>query len=1082
MFNGLFMKTTNILLRTSLIIILISFINGISFGQQKYILEIEKSANPNFYEIQKAMNSYWEQIPESERKGWKNFKRWESFWERRVYPTGEFPDATKILQEWQKFQGKKNNNTIQATEEWKLLGPILNPSSVGNTRNQGIGRINRIRFQPDNDNIIWAGAAAGGVWKSVDGGKNWWSPPFTQFLSIGVSDIAIAERNPNIVYVATGDCEPSYSAYYSIGLIKTTNGGTNWEVTNLKYSLDNLNNVNRVLVHPDNPNIVIAGTNKGIYKSTDGGNSWGLKEGGKFFIDMEFMPGNPNIVYSSTKSWSGNNYIYKSSDNGDTWKIVQTYQGSLRVALAVTRFEPLFVYAVVASLDRGFKQLSVSVDGGENWDIVSNRETAKNILGWQDGGPNDHYESSYGQGEYDLCITVSPNNPYEVYVGGVNVWKSQNGGQTFTLTTHWYGGYQKPFIHADQHDLVFANSSNVLFAAHDGGIDKSTDGGFNWTNLSDGLSISQFYRLGCSVTNPNLIIAGSQDNGTRRFKNDGWMGVYAGDGMEAAIDPTNENRMYASNPNGELKRSANGGDYFSHMIGEAETDDKGDWITPFIINPVNTSVLYAGYNDVWRLTNYGTGHQKISNFGGNQNLFSLAIAPSDTNTLYAASIGDLHVTKDGGKNWTKKIYSGGPISYIAVDPANPNRVWITKSNYSSGNKVFEYDGATWKNISGNLPNVPVNCVVYQNGSPDRLYVGTDIGVFYSDYGSSYWEPFGIGLPNVIVQELEIQYSANKLRAATFGRGIWEADLMDCNLPQPQVNVIGETSFCDGDSVILEIANGFSDYIWSNGETSKRITIKQSGTYSVLINDPSGCKAKSKAIDVLVKTVNNLNITPVGKHPMCFGDSVQLSASLGFQSYLWSTGETTRKITVTNPGLYSVTGTTAGGCPAYAEFLVEISPAKPTISRYRNTLTASESAGYQWYLNGNKITGATQQSYKITSAGVYKVVVFDTDSCTNESDSIDVIVGVDEINYSTHSVTIQPNPGAGLYNVKIFLQIPSSIEMTLTNLIGIEVWSFKTEEEGNELTKEINIQSLPAGVYYLTVKFGSQRIIQKIVKE
>jgi len=164
------MKTKNIILKTTLIITIISFLSGISFAQQNFMAELEKSPNPNFYEIQKAMNNYWEQIPESERKGWKQFKRWESFWERRVYPSGEFPDATKILQEWQQFRGKKQHNTIQATAEWKLLGPILNPASVGNSRKQGIGRINRLRFQHDNDNIIWAGSASGGVWKSDDGG------------------------------------------------------------------------------------------------------------------------------------------------------------------------------------------------------------------------------------------------------------------------------------------------------------------------------------------------------------------------------------------------------------------------------------------------------------------------------------------------------------------------------------------------------------------------------------------------------------------------------------------------------------------------------------------------------------------------------------------------------------------------------------------------------------------------------------------------------------------------------------------------------------------------------------------------
>ena len=178
MFSGLNMKMKNHGLKLILIITFISFITSISFGQQNYMLSLEKSSNPNFYEMQKAINSYWEQIPESERKGWKNFKRWESFWERRVYPTGEFPDAAKILKDWQQTQMKNKINVIQSVSEWNLLGPIDNPASISGTRDQGLGRINRIRFQSDNDNIIWAGSAAGGVWKSVDGGKNWCSSPF----------------------------------------------------------------------------------------------------------------------------------------------------------------------------------------------------------------------------------------------------------------------------------------------------------------------------------------------------------------------------------------------------------------------------------------------------------------------------------------------------------------------------------------------------------------------------------------------------------------------------------------------------------------------------------------------------------------------------------------------------------------------------------------------------------------------------------------------------------------------------------------------------------------------------------------
>jgi photosystem II stability/assembly factor-like uncharacterized protein len=1063
----------------------------LSFGNlysQEPLVKLEQIKKPNFYDIDKIFNDYWSKIPEEqetentfEGEGRDQFKRWESFWQRRTYPTGEFPNATDILRDWEQYKAKNNKNSTQSAN-WTLLGPFDNPQPVPGQGEQGLGRINRIRFDPNNFRIIWAGSAAGGVWKSVDDGKNWATFPFTQFLSIGVSDIAISPQNSNIVYVATGDCEPSYESYYSIGLIKTTNGGTDWQVTNLKYSLSDNMNVNRVLVHPGDPNIVIVGTSDGIYKSTDGGNTWALKQGGAFFIDMEFMPGNPNVIYASTKTWSGTNYVYKSSDNGESWKIVQTYSNSLRVALAVSLAEPNYVYSLVSNLNRGFQSLSLSVDGGENWDKMADPSTVNNILGWYGGTGNDAVK---GQGEYDLCIAVSPSHGYEVYIGGINVWKSNNSGESFTILTDWTGGSGGAYVHADQHDLVFANYSTTLYSGNDGGIDRTTDGGTTWTNLTKGISNTQFYRLGCSVTNPNLIIAGSQDNGTRRLKSSTWNGINGGDGMEAAIDPTNENRMYCSiqTNNGQvLLKSGNGGSTFVRMLGQSETGQASDWITPYIINQQNPSILYAGFVDVWKLSNYGSTRSKISNFGGNQVIMSLALAPSDSNTLYTATMNDLHVTHDGGQTWNMRIYSGGPISCIAVDPQNPNRVWITKSNYTSGSKVYEYDGTTWKNISGNLPNVPVNCIVYQNGSPDRLYVGTDIGVFYSDYGSAYWEPYGSGMPNVIVYDLAIQYSTHKLRAATFGRGLWETDISNCNLPQPKITIIGDTTFCQGDSCILQAEDGFSNYNWTSGETTKSIIVKQSGAYSYVVNDTSGCSAKSPAIYVDVKTVNDLTITPVGKYPMCKGDSVQLNASLGFANYKWSTGETNRKITVYQPGTYSVTGTSSNGCTKTTEFTVVTSPAKPAITRYRNTLTSTDAFAYQWFLNDSIIPGATAQSYEITNDGTYKVEVFDKDSCFDISDSIFAILGVEDINQTQDYINIYPNPGTGIYNLNIKLKQPAKIEATLTNILGINVWSSVLMYNDGVLSQEIDIQNLPAGVYYLIIRYGSDSFIHKIVKE
>jgi len=273
--------------------------------------EILSKPNPNFFEIQKTRLEQFQLQDASERRGWKQFKRWEYFWGQRTYPSGEFPNGYKIYEDYTKFYKETNRNKLQGVQ-WRLLGPINTPSS-SSVREQGLGRINVVRVHPQNENELWIGAASGGLWRSTNNGSTWQNFPFTNFLSLGVSDIAIAKSNPNIVYVATGDADGSIGSggkdFYSIGLIKTTDAGATWSVTNFSKELHESTLISRVLVNPDNENIVIIATNNGIYKSIDGGISWELKTSEGAFIDMEFKPGDHNILYASTYSFGGSSFI-----------------------------------------------------------------------------------------------------------------------------------------------------------------------------------------------------------------------------------------------------------------------------------------------------------------------------------------------------------------------------------------------------------------------------------------------------------------------------------------------------------------------------------------------------------------------------------------------------------------------------------------------------------------------------------------------------------------------------------------------------------------------------------------------------
>ena len=850
----------------NLIILLISFViilNINNLYSRDNLQEIIAKPNPNFYEIQQARLNQFKVQDASERRGWKQFKRWEYFWGQRTYPSGEFPNGYQIYQEYSQFARKTEGNKLQGVQ-WTLIGPTKTPTS-SDIREQGLGRINVVRINPQNENELWIGAATGGVWRSTNNGGSWQNFPFTNFLSLGVSDIAIAETNPNIVYVATGDADGSIGTggkdYYTIGLIKTTDAGSSWNVTGFSRELPESKLITRVLVNPDNENIILIATSGGIYKSTDGGNTWSLRTTEGAFIDLEFKPDDYNTVYASTYNSGGSSFISVSNDNGDTWRKVYTIKFGNRLAIAVTPANPNYIYCLASDMrTSGLEGFYLSTDAGNNWSVIGDATVSANILGWYDGMNGD----KSGQGTYDLSLCISPKNTSKIYTGGVNIWKSIDRGNSFLALTSWTYYNNLPFVHADIHNFEFSPSGNRLYATHDGGISVSTDEGSSWKDITDGLSITQFYKMGTSDNDLTSVIGGCQDNGTNmRIGSGSWKHIYSADGMDCAIDPTNSNRIYCSIYNGVFYRSDDKGNSFAR-IGSSITES-GAWVTPLIISPHNPKILYAGYQNIWKNSNYGSGQWiKLSSFGSNLDLVSIAVAPSDSNVIYTANSSTLYASYNGGINWNT-IYtaSSGAITSIAVDPDNPKRLWISKSGFAKNEKVYEINNEITTNLSGNLPNIPVNAIVYQKDSPDRLYIGTDIGVFYSDYNSAYWERFGDNLPNVVVNDIEINYGPNsqtKLRVATYGRGMWESDVINCNYQSPTITNSGPTTFCEGDSLVLTTDIAGSSYKWSNGATSHSITVKESGTYSVIIYYPDGCNSKSKAVSVEVIPKKDISVT------------------------------------------------------------------------------------------------------------------------------------------------------------------------------------------------------------------------------
>ncbi|MDH4471394.1 MAG: PKD domain-containing protein [Fluviicola sp.] len=770
-------------------------------------VQLMSDPTANFYDAQAAFNNYWKDRPIEKGKGYKQFKRWENYMEPRVYPSGDMTLPSLTYPNYLEWLSQQPDEPSPAPNgftlgNWTALGPF------GVSNGGGAGRINFVRFDPTNSNTIFVGAPDGGLWKSTNGGTSW-TTATDQLTVIGCTDVAIDPTNTQVMYLATGDGEAGDC--YSVGVLKSTDGGATWNTTGLNWTVNQGRTISKLLMHPTNSQILIAATSNGIYRTVDGGVNWTQTSTGSF-KDLEFVPGTPNTVYTS------GTIFRKSTDNGVTWTTITSglpTTGIERIAIAVTAADPTYVYLLIGrSSDQGLQGVYRSTNTGTSF-TTQKGPTNPNLLGWNSNGADGG-----GQAFYDLSIQASPTAANTVIVGGVNTWRSTDGGVNWTINSHWTGS-GAPYVHADIHAIEYLpGSGTTYFIGHDGGISKTTNSGTSFTDISGNLAIAQQYRIGLSTTTAGRMITGHQDNGTNLLNGGVWNEVYGGDGMDCFIDRTNNNTLYGSYVYGDYYKSTNGGAGWTTITTGLPG---GDWLCAWHQDPVTAATLYAGGRTaMYRTNNGGTNWSALGTPSGSGSILEFVIAPSNNQIIYSVKTNAVSKSTNGGTSWTNVTgtlpVASASLTNVTVSNTDPNIVWVTFSGYSAANKVFKSTngGTSWTNVTTGLPNVPCNTIVYQNAAAnDVVYVGTDIGVFYRDNTMGSWVAYMDGLPRVSVRDLEIYYLTGKIRAATFGRGTWESNVATPGANAPVADFIGAPlQICAGSTVTFTDQSAFTPTSWS----------------------------------------------------------------------------------------------------------------------------------------------------------------------------------------------------------------------------------------------------------------------------
>jgi hypothetical protein len=746
----------------------------------------------------------------------------QSFYLARRLPPGvsELP-VEQLLAAQEQSRHMAHQSSITQTRfapgdafEASIQSPTWTPLGPGNVG----GRVLAFAVDPGNSNILYAGAAGGGVWKSLDMGVSW-APTSDAMANLAVASLAIDPTNSQVIYAGTGEGDGSIDSIRGAGIYKSLNGGGSW--TRLASTTgSNWNYVNDLHLSALNHLVLVAATNSGVWTSQDGGTGFTRTQSASncFYIVAS--------VTAGVESWlaSCGNFspatLYRSTD-ASVWTTVlsgETGMGRTSLAIRGTR-----AYALAASYVAGPDRTGDSVgdykdqlhaifrsdDSGQTWTpMVRNTSAVWGSTLILSGYFNcNTFAGNYGQGWYDNAIAIDPLNPDSVWVGGISLYRSDDGGTT------WGRG---PNIHTDHHVLTFdpafnGSTNQRLYDGQDGGVyrlDNSraatgilpmapgsscTAAQIDAPTQNHAFAATQFYH-GTPYPDGTRYIAGAQDNSVRRGSDasgvNAWTFLACGDGGYTAIDPGNTNVLYASCNGLSIAKSVNGGTNFSSATSGIPAAESVVFIPPLALDPNDPQHLWFGGKHAYRSANAAGVWEAASTSFASGRVSAIAVAPGNPNHVLMGTetgrvyLSDTALSDTAGSAWTEVLVNaGGYLSSLAFASGDSNTVYASISTFGRPHVLKSSNGgSTWTNISGTgatgLPDVPALSVVVDVGDPTHLFVGTDIGVFTSTDGGVTWAVEITGFPNVSTEWLAMTGNAQNrsLFAFTHGRGAFRAAL------------------------------------------------------------------------------------------------------------------------------------------------------------------------------------------------------------------------------------------------------------------------------------------------------------------